>query len=367
MPDRDNINNDLPVSISEAKRLFAGLGTARGIMLAVSGGPDSVALLYLAARWRDGLRTKTKPKLFAATVDHGLRKEARAEALAVARLARKLQVPHRILRWNGKKPATGLQEAARLARYRLLGTAALKSRASHVVTAHTRDDQAETVLMRMARGSGIGGLGAMLRDTPLGGCVLARPLLEVPKARLVATVQKAGLGFADDPSNRDPRFTRARLREMMPQLAREGLDAPRLAALARRMRRADEALEATAARAFSILAVAGPEPGVITLEAGGFFSMPAEIALRMLRHAIDRVGSEGPAELGKLEALLAAVAEARAAGVPAFRRTLAGAIVTVSGGQMTIATAPPRRRGVKPRGKPLTKARSGPAARRKRR
>jgi tRNA(Ile)-lysidine synthase len=360
MPD-----SDTPISISEAKQLFAGLGGARGIMLAVSGGPDSVALLYLAARWRDGLRIKTKPKLFAVTVDHGLRKEARAEALAVARLARKLKVPHRILRWNGKKPATGLQEAARLARYRLLGTAALKSRASHVVTAHTRDDQAETVLMRMARGSGIGGLGAMLRDTPLGGCVLTRPLLDVAKARLIATVQKAGIGFAEDPSNRDPRFTRVRFREMMPTLAREGLDAPRLALLARRMRRADEALEATAARAFSILAVAGPESGVITLEAGGFFSMPAEIGLRMLRHAIDRVGSEGPAELGKLETLLATAAEAWAGGA-AFRRTLAGAIVTVSGGQMTVETAPPRRSGVKPRGKPLTKGRSGPARRAKR-
>ncbi|MGE0062185.1 MAG: tRNA lysidine(34) synthetase TilS [Xanthobacteraceae bacterium] len=357
--------SDRPVSISEAKQLFAGLGGARGIMLAVSGGPDSVALLYLAARWRDGL--KTKPKLFAVTVDHGLRKEARAEAIAVARLARKLNVPHRVLRWSGNKPATGLQEAARNARYRLLGTAALKGRASHVVTAHTRDDQAETVLIRMARGSGIGGLGAMLRDTPLGGCVLLRPLLDVPKARLVATVQKAGLGFADDPSNRDPRFTRARWREMMPALAREGLDAPRLALLARRMRRADEALEATAARAFSILAVAGPEPGVFTLEAGGFFAMPAEIGLRMLRHAVDRAGNEGPAELGKLEALLGAAAQAwadsRTTGRPVFRRTLAGAVVTVSRGQMTVETAPPRRRGVKPRGKPLTKAVSRRAGR----
>jgi tRNA(Ile)-lysidine synthase len=352
---------DTPISITEAKQLFAGLGDARGVMLAVSGGPDSVALLYLAARWRDGLRAKTRPNLFAVTVDHGLRKEARAEALAVARLARKLNVPHRILRWNGRKPATGLQEAARIARYRLLGAAAVKNRASHVVTAHTRDDQAETVLMRMARGSGIGGLGAMLRDTPLGGCVLMRPLLDVPKARLVATLRKAGFDFADDPSNRDPRFTRVRFREMMPALAREGLDAPRLALLARRMRRADEALEATAARAFSILAVAGPEPGLFTLEAGGFFSMPAEIGLRMLRHAVDRTGSEGPAELGKLEALLAAAAEAWAAGAPVFRRTLAGAIVTVSRGQMTVATAPPRRSGVKPRGKPLTKAGARPA------
>ena len=104
--------------------------------------------MLLAARWRDSL--DTKPKLVAVTVDHGLRKESRREALAVARLARKLKIAHRTLRWNGRKPATGLQEAARAARYRLLGDAARKAGAAHIVTAHTLDDQAETVLIRMA-------------------------------------------------------------------------------------------------------------------------------------------------------------------------------------------------------------------------
>ncbi|MGE0564255.1 MAG: tRNA lysidine(34) synthetase TilS [Pseudolabrys sp.] len=358
MPSREK-----PVSISEARQLFGSLTDAAAIVLAVSGGPDSVALLYLAARWRDGLRSK--PKLSAVTVDHGLRKEARAEALAVARLARRLKVPHRVLRWSGAKPKSGIQEAARVARYRLIGDAALKSGASHIVTAHTSDDQAETVLMRMARGSGIGGLGAMLRDTPLGGCTLVRPLLDIPKARLIATAAKAGLPFADDPSNRDPRFTRARLRQIMPALAGEGLDARRLALLARRLRRADEALDATASRAFSMLAVAGPEAGVVTFDAAQFFTMPAEIGLRMLRHAVDRLGAEGPAELGKLEALFAAAEMAWNTGKPALRRSLAGAVLTVDGRRMTVETAPPRRgRHRKGHGKPLTKGRSrrtGPA------
>jgi tRNA(Ile)-lysidine synthase len=348
-----------PVTAAEAKSLFSDLQSSPALLVAVSGGPDSTALLWLAVRWQKSLRKK--PGLVAVTVDHGLRKEAKREAVEVGKLAKKLGVPHRVVTWSGKKPKTAIQQTARQARYALLVEAAKKSGATQILTAHTLDDQAETVLMRMARGSGIGGLGAMLRDTPLGGCVLMRPLLDVPKARLVATLQKAGFDFADDPSNRDPRFTRVRFREMMPALAREGLDAPRLALLARRMRRADEALEATAARAFSILAVAGPESGLFTLEAGGFFSMPAEIGLRMLRHAVDEVGNEGPAELGKLEALLAAAAEAWAAGAPVFRRTLAGAVVTVSRGQMTVATAPPRRSGVKPRGKPLTKAGARPA------
>jgi tRNA(Ile)-lysidine synthase len=113
------------VSASEAKTLFSSLQTFPALVLAVSGGPDSTALMLLAARWRDSL--DTKPKLVAVTVDHGLRKESRREALAVARLARKLKIAHRTLRWNGRKPATGVHEAARAARYRLLGDAARKA------------------------------------------------------------------------------------------------------------------------------------------------------------------------------------------------------------------------------------------------
>ena len=116
----------------------------------------------LAARWRKAL--KRGPKLVAITVDHGLRAEARREAAAVKRLARSLGVAHRTLRWTGRKPSTGLQEAARLERYRLLAEAARAANARHVLTAHTLDDQAETVLIRLTRGSGVSGLAAMARD-----------------------------------------------------------------------------------------------------------------------------------------------------------------------------------------------------------
>ena len=148
------------------------------------------------------------------------------------------------MRWTGTKPKTGLQEAARTARYRLLADAARKAGASHILTAHTRDDQAETVLIRMSRGSGVSGLAAMTRIAPLPGdgegrIKLVRPLLDIPKSRLVATLRAAKIPFADDPSNRDPRFTRARLRGLMTELAREGLDARRLSLLARRLKRAD--------------------------------------------------------------------------------------------------------------------------------
>src|SRR5947209_5554507 len=186
-------DGDLPITAAEAKALFADWTAAPALVLAVSGGPDSVAMMWLVARWRRALRKG--PRLVAVTIDHGLRSEAAREARDVKQLARSLDLPHRTLRWTDAKPATGLQAAARDARYRLLARAARATGATHVLTAHTEDDQAETLLMRMSRGSGIAGLAAMARQTPRDGVVLARPLLQIPKARLLATLQKARLGF----------------------------------------------------------------------------------------------------------------------------------------------------------------------------
>ena len=353
-----------PVTDAEAAALFADLTDAPALLLAVSGGPDSTALMLLAARWRAGL--KQGPKLIAATVDHGLRPEAKKEAAAVAKLARKLSLAHTTLRWRGKKPATGLQQAARAARYALLAEAARKAKATCILTAHTLDDQAETVLIRMSRGSGVTGLGAMQRiavipghgtsDQPAAGqVILLRPLLTIPKTRLVATAEAAGVAFADDPSNRDPRFTRARLRGLMPRLAEEGLDASRLAQLARRLKRADAALEAVVAVAETEL-VTGSGPAGVRYDRSRYGTLPSEIALRLLGRGIARYGTEGQAELGKLEDLQEALGQAHNLGTR-FRRTLAGAIVTLTGAEIVIEPAPPRRR------KTLTTHR-GPRARR---
>ncbi|MBI4274480.1 MAG: tRNA lysidine(34) synthetase TilS, partial [Rhizobiales bacterium] len=147
-----------PVSNNEAGQLFSGLSEAPALLLAVSGGPDSTALLVLAARWRK-LR-KQGPKLHALTIDHGLRPESADEARAVAKFAKSLDVSHRTLRWTGRKPSSGLQEAARAMRYRLLAETARKIGTHHILTAHTLDDQAETIVLRMARGSGLTGLSA---------------------------------------------------------------------------------------------------------------------------------------------------------------------------------------------------------------
>lgn len=334
-----------PVSDAEARELFAELASFPALILAVSGGPDSTALLVLAARWRR--RLKKAPKLVAVTVDHGLRPESAGEARAVKRLAARLGVDHATRRWRGRKPASRLQEAAREARYRLLIEAARKAKACAIVTAHTLDDQAETVLFRLARGSGLAGLGGMARRSALGDLALVRPLLEVPKARLVATLEAAGVTYADDASNRDPRFARPRWRALGPLLAAEGLDAKRLATFARRMRRAEDALSDFVAQALAHTALL-PWPtegaGLVAIDATKFFALPAEVSLRLLGAAIDRVGSEGPAALGKLEALHEALQERRTGGSGVrFRRTLAGAVVALSAGRIEVCRAPPRR------------------------
>jgi tRNA(Ile)-lysidine synthase len=362
MPDDDNS----PISAQEAKRLFADWKAAPAIVLAVSGGPDSIALMWLAARWRRAL--SRGPRLIAVTVDHGLRTEAKREARDVKRLARTLDLPHRTVRWTGTKPKTGLPAAARNARYRLLAQAAQDHGATHILTAHTRDDQAETLLMRMLRGSGIAGLSAMARVTERDGALLVRPLLNVSKAQLIATLNKAKIGFADDPTNRDVSFTRPRLRRLMPVLAAEGGDVRNLARLASRLARANQAVEVLVDGAERYLALKDrqvPEPGfdakvfdaktldaktlnAKTFDANAFAAMPEEIRLRLLLRAIDRFGHEGPAELGKVEALLAAldrtIAEAAAGRRPRLKQTLAGALVSLVDGRIRVEPAPPRRR-----------------------
>lgn len=334
---------DQIVGDNEADALFSGLEKLRGLILAVSGGPDSTALLVLAARWVK--RRKRAPKLLAVTIDHALRAEAAREAAAVKHLARRLGVSHRTMRWRGSKPKSGLQEAARIARYRLLAQVAAAAGYTHILTAHTLDDQAETVLFRLARGSGLIGLGGMAYASPLpvGGetrAFVVRPLLPLPKARLIATLRASGIAYSEDPSNQNPRFTRARLRTLMPRLALEGLDARGFARLAARMRRADATIEFAVEAASESLA---PRPwragGPVTFEAAGFASLPAEVALRLLGRAIAHAGNEGPVELAKLESLYDTMRQAGSG----LRRTLAGALITLDRERLVVERAPARR------------------------
>ena len=342
-----------PISVRQTQSLFADFKRASALVLAVSGGPDSIALMWLAARWRKAL--SRGPDLLAVTIDHGLRAESAREAREVKRLANKLGVPHRTVLWSGEKPKSGVPAAARAARYHLLATVARQNGAGHILTAHTRDDQAETLLMRMLRGSGIGGLAAMARQTEREGVLIARPFLNVSKAQLIATLAKAKIGYADDPTNRDTSFTRPRIRAVLEELAPEGGDARNLARLASRLARANAAVEVLVDGAARYLALKSQTIGLppvsaigphrAAFEAVAFASLPEEIRLRLLLRAINRIGHEGPAELGKAEALLAALDRAlQRTTVPRLKQTLAGAIVSLSAGRITIEPAPPRRR-----------------------
>ncbi|MDB5516957.1 MAG: tRNA lysidine(34) synthetase TilS [Tardiphaga sp.] len=339
-------DDNAPISAKDAKHLFGDWKAVPAIVLAVSGGPDSVALMWLMARWRAA--QSRGPRLMAITVDHGLRAEAAREAREVKRLAGTLDLPHRTVRWTGPKPRTGLPAAARDARYRLLAKAAGAIGATHILTAHTRDDQAETLLMRMSRGSGLAGLAAMARQSERDGVVLARPFLHLPKSRLVATLIKARIGFAVDPTNEDTNFTRPRFRALMPALASEGCDSRNLARLASRLARANTALEVLVDGAERFLALKDGGMAQPGFDATVFAALSEEIRVRLLARIIDRLGHEGPAELGKVEALVVALDRAGAQkpvkGRMRLKQTLAGALVSLTEDRIRIEPAPPRRR-----------------------
>ena len=206
------------------------------IGIAVSGGPDSLALLLLANAARPA-------RVEAATVDHGLRPESANEAAMVADLCDRLGLPHRTLLADWPKaPAANVQAAARAMRYRLLNEWAIERGLAAIATAHHADDQAETLLMRLLRGSGVGGLGGPRARRALSEQVLLlRPLLGWRKAELEALVRAAGLTPVDDPSNYDPKHDRSRIRQLLGGL--DGIDPARLALSASALRDADEAID----------------------------------------------------------------------------------------------------------------------------
>ncbi|MDP4822748.1 MAG: tRNA lysidine(34) synthetase TilS, partial [Aestuariivirgaceae bacterium] len=210
---------------------------------ALSGGADSTALLWLCAQ--SGFSTR----FTALIVDHGLRPGSDEEAVQAAAVAQALGITAYILKWPGEKPATGIQAAARDARYRLMAEAAAGLGIQALATAHQLDDVVETFLMRLARGSGLDGLAAIPAQTMIHSMPVLRPLLDVPHADLVALLQAHGIAWLEDPSNQSPAFERARLRAAMEQgLAALGLSAGKIGLSVRRLARAREALEADAAR-----------------------------------------------------------------------------------------------------------------------
>lgn len=265
---------------------LAAFESAPFVAVGVSGGPDSLALAILADRWaraRGG-------GICALTVDHRLRPESGAEIRQLAGWLSARAIRHEVLVWDEEKPATGIQEAARAGRYRLLAGWCREHGCLHLLTAHHRDDQAETHLIRREAGSGADGLAGMSAVRELDCCRILRPLLGVPKARLAATLDLEGQPFIADPSNRDPAFARGRLR-VGAEAASAGDLEPALDAAGRL---AGERVARQPARNELLARAVGVHPaGFAVLDCAPLLAAPADLAERALSAVVTMLGGGG--------------------------------------------------------------------------
>lgn len=261
--------------------------------VAVSGGGDSLALMHLL---RDFARARGHASPTVLTVDHGLRKSSAADAKKVAAWAKRLGLSAKVLTWRGKKPKTGIEAAARQARYRLMGEFLRKQKIGTLLVGHNQDDQAETFLLRLARGSGLDGLAGMQPRASwpvegFAGLVLARPLLGMSRDQLRAYLKAKGQAWLDDPMNEDTAFDRVKVRKARDALTAAGLTVPRIAAAAAHLARARESLDVMTA-AVVLRAVRKQEGGGILLDAAALAAAPREVGLRALAGVLMGIGEQ---------------------------------------------------------------------------
>jgi tRNA(Ile)-lysidine synthase len=248
-------------------------------------------------------------------VDHGLRPESEAEARRVAGWARAASWKAHVLKWTGRKPRANIEDEARRARYRLLGEWCREHRAPVLFVAHTRDDVAETFLMRLGRGSGVDGLAAMRARAPFplpgfGEMTLVRPLLEFGRDELRHDLKAIGAQWLEDPMNEDPRFARARVRKLLPLLDEAGISPGRIAEAGRHLLRAREALDM---QTVALLSAATREAGAgrVLADSSALAAAPREIGLRALSHILGKIGGEAyRPRFESLEALYDAICSA---------------------------------------------------------
>ncbi|MEA3034634.1 MAG: tRNA(Ile)-lysidine synthase [Sphingomonadales bacterium] len=308
--------------------LAALRGGETGLLgVAVSGGPDSLALLLLSEAAAPG-------RVRAATVDHRLRLESGAEAAFVAGLCAKRGIPHFILPIEVTRTRRGLQAAAREARYAALGGWMRREGIGTLITAHHADDQAETLLMRLNRGSGLGGLAGIRAAAPFPqggeGARLCRPLLRWRREDLAGIVGEAGLAPVEDPSNADEAYDRVRMRRRLAEAP--WLDPEALARSAAALAEAEEAIDSVAARLFAERA--NRKGDALHLDPVG---LPPELLRRLVLRALSAV-VEGDAPRG--EQVTALIADLEGGGIV----TLAG-VKCSGGGTWRFEPAPPRRTG----------------------
>ncbi len=331
---------DAPITDDEIRALFEPLLGAP-IAVAVSGGADSMALMHIAARALElvpplpPVRRTDRAHLIVLTVDHGLRAGSASDAAWVVSQAEAAGLTCRVLRWEAEKPTQGIQAAARAARYRLMHEALIEEARSFdcveraLLTAHHCEDQAETFVMRLARGSGIDGLSAMQRmaqiSTGIGTqLALHRPLLDLPKSRLVATLKAADLDWREDPSNERDDFERVRVRKALASLAELGITSDAIARSATRLSRARSSIQRQALEAVDLnVDWHGGQFGSIALDALGDLS--EEIAMRVLGKMIAAYSGEAPEpRLSELESLAERIRATSERAWPARAATLGG-------------------------------------------
>ncbi len=318
--------------------VFAAHDLARegAVAAAVSGGPDSMALAALLAAY---LETRSGPALHALSVDHGLRPEAAAEARAAGAWLAKAYpaVRHEILvRDTDNLPPARVQERARADRYALMAAHCREAGIRFLFLAHHQDDQAETFLFRLAKGSGLDGLAGMAGSSARGDLVLLRPFLDMPKSALVEYCRTQDIPFTVDPSNDNLAFARVRLRRAQDVLAEEGLSARRLSATARRFARAREALDYYAEALWQESCL---DAGGVRFSFAALRRAPAEVRLRVLQKALGQAaGAEK--DYGPRLAVLEGIAEDLFAD-PAFKcATLAGCLIRLDREKGELAVIP---------------------------
>lgn len=306
--------------------------TRPALAVAVSGGADSLALTLLTAQWaaaRGGSVT-------ALTVDHGLRPDSAGEARRVGEWLAARGIPHAILGADERLPATGVAAAARRLRYRLLCAWCRSAGVLHLLLGHHRADQSETVLMRWLRGSGAAGLAGMAAVVELPAVRLLRPLLSVEPGRLRACLRQSGQPWIEDPSNESARFTRNRLRRLLPDLGAGGITVDGLARLARHG--AEVRNESEAAAAALLAGGCGVHPaGFAVLDRRALASVPRWQAGAALARLVTTIGGrEWPPTGGKVERILTGLLEDAARG----SATLAGCGLVREGERILVFREP---------------------------
>lgn len=312
---------------SQLERL-GDFSSCADLAVAVSGGGDSMALAWLLAQWCK----RHKVQLHVLTVNHGLRPEAAAEAKLVKQQVESWGASHKTLRWVGQKPGTRLQEEARTARYKLLTSYCHKHKIAYLFVAHHANDQMETVLFRLTKGSGLDGLGGM---APLqeheSGVTLVRPLLEMTHTQLLQVCKKAKISWVEDKSNVADRYARVRLRKSLEIFEAEGLTLKRILATAARLERAGKVLDQLTEKEEKNLVVEKDTKRLV-YNVNGLSTLPEEIVIRILTKSIQSVSGKRryPPSLERVEEIAAKICAGRGAFKAA---TLGGCLIQAKWGQ----------------------------------